>query len=71
MWESVLNREHLEIQADQSRKSVLLRIKKAQPAAEAASLHLNESEFFEVIHTLLTINRTFNQPANYFDAEKP
>ncbi|MEK8127325.1 hypothetical protein WMW72_05295 [Paenibacillus filicis] len=54
----------MEIQMDTGSKAVRLRIWDNGPASGLqAGLELTQSEMFELLHTLLTINRSFNLEA--------
>ncbi|WP_141335677.1 hypothetical protein [Paenibacillus sp. tmac-D7] len=67
MWESVLKMQQLEIQINSGDKAVRLRIREEAAAAASKALELSQSELFELMHTFLTINRTFNQEVMYYD----
>ncbi|WP_081823981.1 hypothetical protein [Paenibacillus sp. UNC451MF] len=67
MWESVLKKEQWEIQVDQDHKSILLNVSTNPQNDETVSLQLDQSELFELIHTFLSINRSFNNETMYYD----
>jgi hypothetical protein len=60
MWEQVWKQKQMEIQMDAGSKAVRLRIgDSASPSGPQAGLELSQSEIVELLHTLLTINRSF------------
>lgn len=67
MWESVLKKEQWEIQVDQDHKSILLNVSTNPSSEETVSLQLDQTELFELIHTFLSINRSFNNETMYYD----
>ncbi|WP_282935567.1 hypothetical protein [Paenibacillus sp. RC67] len=67
MWESVLKKEQWEIQVDQDHKSIMLNVSTNPMNDETVSLQLDQSELFELIHTFLSINRSFNNETMYYD----
>ncbi|MBE1441727.1 hypothetical protein GGC63_001150 [Paenibacillus sp. OAS669] len=67
MWESVLKKDQWEIQVDQDHKSILLNVSTHPSSEETVSLQLDQSELFELIHTFLSINRSFNNETMYYD----
>jgi len=67
MWESVLKKEQWEIQVDHDRKSILLNVTTNAANSETVSLQLDQSELFELLHTFLSINRSFNNETMYYD----
>ncbi len=67
VWESVLKKEQWEIQVDQDHKSILLNVSTNPQNDETVSLQLDQSELFELIHTFLSINRSFNNETMYYD----
>ncbi|UUZ79371.1 hypothetical protein LJK88_29935 [Paenibacillus sp. P26] len=66
MWESVLKQEQLEIQVNPERKSIRFQLGGAA-AEEDSVVILTQSEMFELMHTFLSINRTFNKETMYFE----
>ncbi|MFE5317250.1 hypothetical protein ACFQ88_00955 [Paenibacillus sp. NPDC056579] len=67
MWESVLKKEQWEIQVDQDHKSILLHVSTNAANNEKISLQLDQAELFELLHTFLSINRSFNNETMYYD----
>ena len=67
VWESVLKKEQWEIQVDQDHKSILLNVSTNPSSEETVSLQLDQTELFELIHTFLSINRSFNNETMYYD----
>ncbi|GAA4861110.1 hypothetical protein GCM10023310_45590 [Paenibacillus vulneris] len=67
VWESVLKKDQWEIQVDQDHKSILLNVSAHPSSEETVSLQLDQSELFELIHTFLSINRSFNNETMYYD----
>ncbi|WP_192701468.1 hypothetical protein [Paenibacillus sp. OAS669] len=67
VWESVLKKDQWEIQVDQDHKSILLNVSTHPSSEETVSLQLDQSELFELIHTFLSINRSFNNETMYYD----
>ncbi|MNN70210.1 hypothetical protein D3C81_1860470 [compost metagenome] len=67
VWESVLKKEQWEIQVDQDHKSIMLNVSTNPMNDETVSLQLDQSELFELIHTFLSINRSFNNETMYYD----
>lgn len=61
MVESVLKNDRLEIQVNQTAKQVLLSIR-----GDKTPITFNQNDLFELMHTLLTINRNFNREESYF-----
>jgi hypothetical protein len=72
MWESVLKKEQWEIQVNPDHKSILVKVLKSPAHEEKVTVRLNQSELFELIHTFLSINRSFNNESAYFeDIDRP
>ncbi|MBP1155343.1 MULTISPECIES: hypothetical protein [unclassified Paenibacillus] len=67
MWQSVLKKDQLEIQMNSTDKSIQVRISEKTETAEQVELELSQSEVFELLHALLTINRSFNKETMYYD----
>lgn len=67
MWESVLKMEQFEIQMNSDNKAVQFHIPQPADAAFPKELELSHSELFELMHTFLSINRTFNQEEMDYD----
>ncbi|MCS7459734.1 hypothetical protein N0M98_06230 [Paenibacillus doosanensis] len=67
MWESVLKKDQWEIQVDQDHKSILLNVSTNAAGSGHVSLQLDQSELFELLHTFLSINRSFNNETMYYD----
>lgn len=67
MWQSVLKKDQLEIQMNTNDKSIRVRISEQKETAERIELELNQSELFELLHTFLAINRSFNKETMYYD----
>jgi len=69
MWESILKKEQWEIQVDLVSKSLCINIGGQQQADSGGqhSLQLDQSDLFELMHALLTINRSFNNETMYYD----
>ncbi|SFL31279.1 hypothetical protein SAMN03159341_10520 [Paenibacillus sp. 1_12] len=66
MWESVLKKQKWELQVNSERKSIAFNISKNE-ADENVTVRLDQSELFELMHTFLSINRSFNQESMYFE----
>jgi hypothetical protein len=67
MWESVLKKEQLEICVNPERKSILFQVTEGEDERKPVSLQLNQSELFELLHTFLSINRSFNKETMYYE----
>jgi hypothetical protein len=67
MWESVLKNKQLEIQVNSDDKSIRFFMVKEERQETPVQLELNQSEMFELMHTFLDINRSFNKETMYFD----
>jgi hypothetical protein len=67
MWESVLKKKDWELQINSERKSIALNISKDPTINESVSVRLSQSELFELMHTFLAINRSFNQESMYYE----
>ncbi|CAG7611125.1 hypothetical protein PAESOLCIP111_01335 [Paenibacillus solanacearum] len=67
MWESVWKKETLEIQMNPERKSIMLQMSEGTETAAPLHVQLNQSELFELLHTFLNINRSFNKETMYYD----
>lgn len=67
MWKSVLSNERMEIEANAENRTLKVHMKRFGESAAPATLELNQSELFELLHTFLTINRAFNKETMYFE----
>ncbi|OXM88003.1 hypothetical protein [Paenibacillus rigui] len=67
MWESVLKKEHWEIQVNPDNKSIQIHVDPSETKEERIFLELDQSELFELLHTFLSINRSFNNETMYYD----
>lgn len=66
MWESVLKKQKWELQVNSERKSIAFNISHNEEIGDV-SVRLDQSELFELMHTFLSINRSFNQESMYFE----
>ncbi|WP_159883141.1 hypothetical protein [Paenibacillus puerhi] len=71
MWETVLVKDQMEVQMDAGNKAVRVRILETRPAAGPSALELDQSEMFELLHTLLTINRSFHHEGTRVEGSQP
>jgi hypothetical protein len=67
MWESVLKKEQWEIQINPDYKTILFNVTKSPSHDEKVTLRLSQAELFELMHTFLSINRSFNNESAYFE----
>ncbi|MCZ8513018.1 hypothetical protein O9H85_11410 [Paenibacillus filicis] len=70
MWECVLKRNQLEIQMNSEGKSIRLFWRghaETDRPGDATGVELTQSDMFELMHTFLSINRTFNEETMYFE----
>lgn len=67
MWESVLKKEHWEIQVNPDNKSIQIQVMPEETVGKPIALELCQSELFELLHTFLAINRSFNKETMYYD----
>ncbi|SDC43016.1 hypothetical protein SAMN02799630_00352 [Paenibacillus sp. UNCCL117] len=71
MWESVWMKDQLEVQMDAGSKAVRVRILESSTSAVPHALELDRSGMFELLHTLLTINHSFNNEGSYRSESQP
>lgn len=57
----------MEILMNSNDKSIRVRVSERTVTEEQAELELSQSEMFELLHALLTINRSFNKETMYYD----
>jgi hypothetical protein len=67
MWVSILKKEQWELQVNPDNKSIRLQVSKGQNNNEPAMLQWEQSDLFELMHTFLSINRSFNNESMYYD----
>lgn len=67
MWESVLKKQEWELQVNSERKAMVLNISKNSAVSEVISVRFSQTELFELMHTFLSINRSFNNESMYFE----
>ncbi|MFH5184674.1 hypothetical protein ACHHV8_19600 [Paenibacillus sp. TAB 01] len=67
MWESVLKKDHWEIQVNPANKSIQIHVDQMETGNERISLELGQTDLFELLHTFLSINRSFNKETMYYD----
>ncbi|MCR8634543.1 hypothetical protein [Paenibacillus radicis (ex Xue et al. 2023)] len=73
MWESILKKEQWEIEVNPDHKSIRFHISKnhGQENEEGQiSLQLDQADLFELMHSLLSINRSFNNETMYYDDQE-
>ncbi|MEK3723664.1 hypothetical protein [Paenibacillus sp. FSL H8-0034] len=66
MWESVLKKQKWELQVNSERKSIAFNISDNETNGDV-TVRLDQSELFELMHTFLSINRSFNKESMYFE----
>lgn len=67
MWQTMLKKGQLEIQMNSNDKSIRIQLCDSSEPKERIELELSQSELFELLHTFLTINRSFNKETMYYD----
>lgn len=67
MWESVLKKKQLEIQVNSDDKSIRFQLANQEVTGAPVQLELSQSELFELMHTFLDINRSFNRETMYYE----
>ncbi len=62
-----MKKQQLEIHVNSNDKSIRFQVASSDSEGNPVQLELNQSELFELMHTFLHINRSFNKETMYYE----